>query len=231
MAQHGSSVTQQRTLTAPTQTLVVTQTVQEQVTAPAQARQEAVTLVLRPRKQVSWRDGTVDNEHMQKKSSKICCVFHKKESLEDYSDDEDNQVKEKGSCHGHSHRDDGSGPSGSHDKNPEENGESHENVPSANGKRSVEEWRTISWMILWNSGFTVSLPTEILEWWRCCHVTDDDCAEDQLFHDSLFFCTSVGVNICISKGTDDSGEKRCWVNFHGKLGWLCEVYSLAFPWT
>lgn len=139
MAQHGSSVTQQRTLTAPTQTLVVTQTVQEQVTAPAQARQEAVTLVLRPRKQVSWRDGTVDNEHMQKKSSKICCVFHKKESLEDYSDDEDNQVKEKGSCHGHSHRDDGSGPSGSHDKNPEENGESHENVPSANGKRSVEE--------------------------------------------------------------------------------------------
>lgn len=40
-------------------------------------------------------------------------------------------------------------------------------------------------------------------------MTDDDCAEDQLFHDSLFFCTSVGVNICISKGTDDSGEKRC----------------------
>lgn len=67
-------------------------------TTPAPTpQQETVTLVLRPRKKVSWNAETVDNEHMQKKSSKICCVFHKKETLEDSSDEDEG--KGKGHCH------------------------------------------------------------------------------------------------------------------------------------
>ncbi|PPD86160.1 hypothetical protein GOBAR_DD16919 [Gossypium barbadense] len=43
--------------------------------------QEALVLELRPRKKkVTWKEGTVDNEFMNKKSSKICC----KKELEDF---------------------------------------------------------------------------------------------------------------------------------------------------
>lgn len=80
-----------------------TQTVHEAprtVLARPPQQQETVTLVLRPRKKVSWDAKTVDNEHMAKKSSKICCVFHRKESLEDdSSDDEDGGGKGTGHCH------------------------------------------------------------------------------------------------------------------------------------
>ncbi|XVF83054.1 hypothetical protein PTKIN_Ptkin16aG0101600 [Pterospermum kingtungense] len=58
--------------------------------------QETLVLELRPRKKkVSWKQGTVDNEFMNKKSSKMCCVYHKEKSFdEDDSDDDD----------GHDHR-------------------------------------------------------------------------------------------------------------------------------
>ncbi|XP_048446752.1 protein phosphatase 1 regulatory subunit INH3-like, partial [Pyrus x bretschneideri] len=42
------------------------------------------------KKQVSWKEGTVDNEFMQKKSSKKCCIFHKQKPFdEDDSDDDE----------------------------------------------------------------------------------------------------------------------------------------------
>lgn len=31
----------------------------------------------RRQRKVTWTPETVDNEHMNKKSSKICCIFHK----------------------------------------------------------------------------------------------------------------------------------------------------------
>ncbi|GFP81420.1 type 1 phosphatases regulator ypi2, partial [Phtheirospermum japonicum] len=34
-----------------------------------------------PKKKVSWKEGTVDNEFMNKKSSKKCCIFHKEKAL------------------------------------------------------------------------------------------------------------------------------------------------------
>ncbi|KAB5556442.1 hypothetical protein DKX38_007351 [Salix brachista] len=56
-------------------------------------RQQQQTLTLRlnrPKKKVSWKEDTVDNEYMQKKSSKICCIFHKEKPFdEDDSDDDD----------------------------------------------------------------------------------------------------------------------------------------------
>ena len=44
--------------------------------APAEAKPRLV-LRLKPRKHISFSSDTVDNEHMQKKSSKRCCIFHK----------------------------------------------------------------------------------------------------------------------------------------------------------
>ncbi|KAD3068011.1 hypothetical protein E3N88_35891 [Mikania micrantha] len=60
---------------------------------PSQAT--TVTITLNPRKKkVTWKEGTVDNEFLQKKSSKKCCIFHKQIPFdEDSSDDDD--------CHHH----------------------------------------------------------------------------------------------------------------------------------
>ncbi|XP_009763463.2 protein phosphatase 1 regulatory subunit INH3 [Nicotiana sylvestris] len=53
---------------------------------------EILTLKLKQKKKsVSWKPGTVDNEFLNKKSSKICCIFHKEKPFdEDDSDDDEN---------------------------------------------------------------------------------------------------------------------------------------------
>ncbi|CAL5017933.1 unnamed protein product [Urochloa decumbens] len=59
--------------------------------APPPAPAEAVVLRLkrRAKKKVSWKEGTVDNEGLGRKSSKKCCIFHKEVPFdEDCSDDE-----------------------------------------------------------------------------------------------------------------------------------------------
>lgn len=38
---------------------------------------------------VTWDPSTIDNEHMNKKSSKICCIFHRKRSWDSSDDDSD----------------------------------------------------------------------------------------------------------------------------------------------
>lgn len=58
----------------------------------------------RPHQQnhVTWTPDTVDNEHMNKKKSKICCVFKKKRAFgEDSSDDDEDHGGH--SCQNHSH--------------------------------------------------------------------------------------------------------------------------------
>ncbi|KAJ6740925.1 hypothetical protein OIU79_000945 [Salix purpurea] len=72
---------------------------------PTQQQPQTLTLRLnRPKKRVSWKEGTVDNEFMQKKSSKICCIFHKEKPFdEDDSDDDDcnhdhHEHKSDGAC-------------------------------------------------------------------------------------------------------------------------------------
>ncbi|KAL5702471.1 hypothetical protein ACHQM5_027685 [Ranunculus cassubicifolius] len=68
---------------------------------PQRPQQETLVLRLtRPplKKKVSWKEGTVDNEFLQRKSSKKCCIFHKQKPFdEDDSDDEED-------CGEHSHR-------------------------------------------------------------------------------------------------------------------------------
>ncbi|KAL6969442.1 hypothetical protein U1Q18_029155 [Sarracenia purpurea var. burkii] len=64
------------------------------------------------KKKVSWKEGTVDNEFLQKKSSKKCCIFHKEKPFdEDDSEDDDggdrdgNDHSNRNHSHDHGHDD------------------------------------------------------------------------------------------------------------------------------
>ncbi|GLJ53099.1 hypothetical protein SUGI_1131490 [Cryptomeria japonica] len=64
----------------------------------SQPTQQVLTLRLarRPRKKVTWKEGTVDNEFMNKKSSKKCCIFHREKPFdEDNSDDDCDEKRRK----------------------------------------------------------------------------------------------------------------------------------------
>lgn len=52
------------------------------------------------KKGVKWAEGVVDNEHMCKKKSKKCCIFHKRREFGEWSDDSDSE-DDTCSCHGH----------------------------------------------------------------------------------------------------------------------------------
>ncbi|CAH9136776.1 unnamed protein product [Cuscuta epithymum] len=72
---------------------------------------ETLVLKLKPKKKmVSWKEGTVDNEFLNRKSSKKCCIFHKDKPFdEDYSDDEDEKKGHSNDHpHNHAHEDCGS---------------------------------------------------------------------------------------------------------------------------
>nr|XP_034184464.1 E3 ubiquitin-protein ligase PPP1R11 isoform X1 [Osmia lignaria] len=53
----------------------------------------------RSNKKVQWTQGTVDNEHMNKKKSKCCCIYEKSRTFgESSSEDSDDECEH---CHGH----------------------------------------------------------------------------------------------------------------------------------
>ncbi|GAQ88349.1 protein phosphatase 1 regulatory subunit 11 [Klebsormidium nitens] len=88
---------------ASAQPAVVTQTVTAEPSGAAGHHQEErVTLRLAPRrkKKVSWKGDTIDNEHLNKKSSKKCCIFQKQKAFDESSSD-DNSDHE---CEHHQHK-------------------------------------------------------------------------------------------------------------------------------
>ena len=50
---------------------------------------ELLILKIRKKKKVTWHESVIDNEHMNKRKSNICCIFHKKQDFSDSSCDED----------------------------------------------------------------------------------------------------------------------------------------------
>ncbi|XP_054257601.1 E3 ubiquitin-protein ligase PPP1R11-like, partial [Macrosteles quadrilineatus] len=54
------------------------------------------------KKQVKWGEDTVDNEHLNKKKSKCCCIYNKPRAFGESSDSEDDD--ECDNCHGHVER-------------------------------------------------------------------------------------------------------------------------------
>eukprot|EP01031_Cornospumella_fuschlensis_P030214 gene30214-36506_t len=72
----------------------------ETVTRTTQETKDDKVLVLRLRgrssspSHVRWAEGTINNEHMGKKSSKRCCIYHKsKKFAESDSDESDSDVE------------------------------------------------------------------------------------------------------------------------------------------
>ncbi|XVE99247.1 hypothetical protein REPUB_Repub03eG0181500 [Reevesia pubescens] len=102
-----TSTTTRPSSTASSVTTTVTIENNSGASSSSSQPRETLVLELRPRKKkVTWKQGTVDNEFMNKKSSKICCVFHKEKPFdEDGSDDDDDDAHD----HDHDH------PSNGHD--------------------------------------------------------------------------------------------------------------------
>jgi len=73
--------------TAPSRSANVTQTQQAEAVALPEPAQTLV-LNLRERPQITWTEDTIDNEHMGKKSSKRCCIFHKVKKFAESDSDE-----------------------------------------------------------------------------------------------------------------------------------------------
>ncbi|XP_058446054.1 E3 ubiquitin-protein ligase PPP1R11 isoform X2 [Malaya genurostris] len=82
--------------------VTITETLtQEQI--PSASTQQAPVLRLRlqkPRsaKQVKWTNGTVDNEHMNKKKSKCCCIYRKPTEFGESSSESEDECEH---CFGH----------------------------------------------------------------------------------------------------------------------------------
>ncbi|KAL7086327.1 hypothetical protein ACP275_14G332700 [Erythranthe tilingii] len=83
-----------------TTTTIILETASSSSQQQPQITDSLVLKLRRPKKSVSWKEGTVDNEFMNKKSSKKCCIFHKEKPFDD--DDSDPE----GDCD-HDHDNDG----------------------------------------------------------------------------------------------------------------------------
>jgi protein phosphatase 1 regulatory subunit 11 len=97
---------------------ITAQSIDDDAAAAAANETIPLTLRLKPqtKKGITWTDDTVDNEFMNKKSSKQCCIYHKprawNESSSDDDDDDDDDDKGKDACgggDGHVHDGDGGG--------------------------------------------------------------------------------------------------------------------------
>jgi len=72
-------------------------TVVEDKAAAKEGREGAVLrLRLDPRPHVKWEEDVVDNEHMNKKSSKRCCIFHKKRAFGESSSESESESEGEG---------------------------------------------------------------------------------------------------------------------------------------
>jgi len=59
-----------------------------------------LVLTLRDRPAITWTDDTVDNEHLGRKSSKRCCIFHKVKKFAESDSDETDEDAEGGDDEG-----------------------------------------------------------------------------------------------------------------------------------
>ncbi|KAL0848810.1 hypothetical protein ABMA28_013235 [Loxostege sticticalis] len=85
--------------------MATTSTAVATVAPPLQEERPPVAVITlrparaQPRKKVVWTEDTVDNEHMNKKKSKCCCIYEKPRRFgESDSDDSDDECEH---CFGH----------------------------------------------------------------------------------------------------------------------------------
>ncbi|MFH4982376.1 hypothetical protein AB6A40_009085 [Gnathostoma spinigerum] len=104
----------QRTISTSSGTVTVTENGRE---AEPQIEQITLTEPDSTGPRVSWATDTVDNEFLNKKKSKCCCIYKKPKKWGEVEDDDDSDSEcETGHCRGHvekhSHPHDGSGDGG-----------------------------------------------------------------------------------------------------------------------
>ena len=71
-------------------------TVVEDKAAAKEGEGGVLRLRLHPRPHVKWDEEVVDNEHMNKKSSKRCCIFHKKRAFGESSSESESESDDGG---------------------------------------------------------------------------------------------------------------------------------------
>ncbi|PFH61424.1 hypothetical protein XA68_17410 [Ophiocordyceps unilateralis] len=104
---------QQRVGPTASQTTTTTTT-----TTQTQSRTEAPrTLYLRgggesSRRSVQWAEDVVNNEGLGRKSSKVCCIYHKPKAVDESSDDSSSSDSDSGSDSGNEAAEGGDGRSG-----------------------------------------------------------------------------------------------------------------------
>ncbi|KAF3553513.1 hypothetical protein F2Q69_00017065 [Brassica cretica] len=84
-------------------TATTTSVILENPVSQSQPTERLVLRLNRIKKKVSWKDGTVDNEFMQKKSSKKCCIFHKQKPFDEDDSEEDDEDNNHHHDHDHNH--------------------------------------------------------------------------------------------------------------------------------
>ncbi len=52
-------------------------------------------------KKVSWTTDTVDNEYLNKKKSKCCCIYQKPHNFDESSSEDEHEDKDCALCKGH----------------------------------------------------------------------------------------------------------------------------------
>lgn len=93
-----------RQIGASMTTTVTLENPSESPSPSQQAPPQTLVITLnRKKKKVSWKQGTIDNEFLQKKSSKKCCIFHKDKPFDEDSSDDDDGDHNHNHNHNHQH--------------------------------------------------------------------------------------------------------------------------------
>jgi len=80
------------------------------------------------RRRVSWTTDTVDNEFLNKKKSKCCCVYHKPKNWNESSSEDENEDHDCQNCRGHRKSD--------YNKNRDSNNQEKSNESNASSNES-----------------------------------------------------------------------------------------------
>jgi len=75
------------TIKGTSQTVVVTQQVVEEQNNIVHLKQQS--------RRIQWEEGTIDNEHMNKKKSSRCCIYHKPRKFDESSDESGSDCDEE----------------------------------------------------------------------------------------------------------------------------------------
>lgn len=70
------------------------------------------------RRQVRWTEDVVDNEHMNKKKSKICCIYRRPKDFGESSSESSDSDSDSDCGHDHHHDDNGPGKPNAYERQP-----------------------------------------------------------------------------------------------------------------